>query len=188
MVLWAQSHLQLENGSEAGISSGVYNHHVIMLDFGRKMITGPTLVGPGTKPKEDPQTMLSMLPAGAQSAAGKLMPPMSIFVGQGSEGGANSFSAGSTSSVKSGFHIQKTDKITLLAELVNYNTVKTPVYLALEYEYLPNRPEGYLDVGQFGIATQYIGADLGAIGFSELLLRWKRHQYHINLGGRTTKR
>jgi hypothetical protein len=167
MVLWGQSHLQLENGTEAGISSGVYNHHVIMLDFGRKMITGPTLTGPGATTGEDPQTMLSMLPAGVQSGLGKTMPAMSIFVGQGSEGGANSFSAGSASPVKSGFHIQKQDKITLLAELVNYNAVKTPIWLALEYEYLPNRPEGYLDVGQFGIATQNIGADLAAIGFSE---------------------
>jgi hypothetical protein len=162
MVLWAQSHLQLEDGSEAGISSGVYNHHVIMLDYGRKMIPGPVNVGGGSTA----MTPESMVP-GLSAAAGKMLPAMSIFVGQGSEGGANTFApVGNNTEVKSGFHIQKNDKITLLAELVNYNQKPTPVYLALEYEYLPKRPTGYLDVGQFGIATQYINGDLAAIGFS----------------------
>jgi len=131
-ALYAQARITMEDGSPAGISTGVYEHHVLILDSGRKPIPGPV---PGLR--------------GVSMAR----IPMSSFVGQGSEGGANIFAV-KNSPIKTGFLIGKDDKFIISAELVNYKPKPTNIYLELEYEYLPGHPAGYIDAVTFALNLQ----------------------------------
>jgi hypothetical protein len=171
MVLSAQTKIALEDGTEANIASGVYNHHIIMFDIGRKMVPPPALpnangTAPATGTGGLPAGLAGILPSSMSSLPSWMIPAISIFTGQGSDGAGNVFAA-KNSEVKSGFGIQKQDKIMLLAELVNYNKRPTNVYIDLEYEYITNMPKGYLEVGQYGISTIPIGGKgLSDMGFS----------------------
>lgn len=76
----------------------------------------------------------------------------SVFVGAGAEGTENVFAANSTT-VKTGYYVQKQDKMLLQAEVVNYDPMAKDVYLSLEYEYIPHigKEEGWLDVAMGAI-------------------------------------
>jgi hypothetical protein len=66
--------------------------------------------------------------------------------GGGSEGSGSAFAAKNTT-VKSGVYISPSDKFTFMAELVNYDPKEKPIYLSLDYEWVPGKISGLLDVG-----------------------------------------
>jgi hypothetical protein len=76
----------------------------------------------------------------------------SVFVAAGAEGTGNVFTANSTT-VKTGFFVQKQDKMLLQAEVVNYDSITKDIYLSLEYEYMTGvgQKEGWLDVAMGAI-------------------------------------
>jgi hypothetical protein len=84
-------------------------------------------------------------------------PHASIFIGKGREASATVF-ADPTRSFKTGYSIGKYDRITVTMELINYDEKEKEVYLTLDYEYLPNAPKGYLDVGIGAINSDGCGA------------------------------
>jgi hypothetical protein len=84
-------------------------------------------------------------------------PNSSVFIGKGGEASATVF-ADLTKSIKTGYVIGKKDRITFTMELINYEEKEKEVYLTLDYEYLPNGPTGYLDVGMGAINSDGCGA------------------------------
>jgi hypothetical protein len=68
----------------------------------------------------------------------------SVFMGAGAEGSENVFAANS-SSIKTGYLVQKKDKILMSAEVINYDPIPKDVYLSFEYEYMP-RSSDFMDV------------------------------------------
>jgi hypothetical protein len=48
------------------------------------------------------------------------------------------------SDFKSGYEVKKTDKIDLVAEFMNYRLQGQKINIAIDFEYLPGKPEGYL--------------------------------------------
>lgn len=99
----------------------------------------------------DISTLATSLPRGA-----------SVFVAAGAEGTENVFAANS-SSVKTGYYVQKADKMVLQAEVVNYDSVAKDVYLSLDYEYIPNvgKGEGWLDVAMGAINVDGCAKSVG---------------------------
>jgi len=61
--------------------------------------------------------------------------------------------------IKSGFALGATDKISMTAELINYDKFKKEVYLTLEYEYVPNMKDhkDWYDVGMGAINVSPCG-------------------------------
>jgi hypothetical protein len=83
---------------------------------------------------------------------GAFMPGISVFIGQGDEGSAMTFTA-KNSPIKSGFWIGDKDKFNVMSEAINYDNVAKDMYISMEYEYLPmpSRPKEYYDVGMGAI-------------------------------------
>lgn len=76
----------------------------------------------------------------------------SVLVGAGAETTEIVFAANSTT-VKTGYYVQRQDKMLLQAEVINYDPMAKDVYLSLVYEYIPNieKGEGWLDVAMGAI-------------------------------------
>jgi hypothetical protein len=47
--------------------------------------------------------------------------------------------------VKSGYAIKSTDRLDLFAEFMNYKTESARINIAFDFEYIPGKPEGYLN-------------------------------------------
>jgi hypothetical protein len=90
-------------------------------------------------------TAVSALAGVMLATKSKLPGGATVFFAAGAEGTENIFTANSTQ-VKSGFYVQKQDKLHLSAEVINYDNAAKDIYLSIEYEYVPGRPPGYLDV------------------------------------------
>jgi hypothetical protein len=87
----------------------------------------------------------------------KFMPAVSVFIGQGDENSPTSWDG--MNKIKSGFALGATDKISMTAELINYDKFKKEVYLTLEYEYVPNMKDhkDWYDVGMGAINVSPCG-------------------------------
>jgi hypothetical protein len=147
MVLAAQATISDRNGLSTNIGSGVYTHHIIMTDRNRKPVPNPVAMKCGQF------TVNGNMPMGN----------VSVFLGKGDELDGKVFAA-KGEAVKSGFHIDKTDRINFAAEVVNYNDFDKDVYLRLEYEYITGRPSGYLDIGMGAINIGECGQSLKSLG------------------------
>jgi hypothetical protein len=130
MVLAAGATMANREGVSANIGSGVYTHHIIMTDIGRKQVPNPVAMDCG----------------GFLIDGNAPMGKTSVFLGKGDEFDGKVFTP-EGGAIKSGFYMKKADSINVLAEIVNYDTFDKDLYLRMEYEYLPGRPEGYLDIG-----------------------------------------
>jgi hypothetical protein len=63
--------------------------------------------------------------------------------------------------MKSGFYMNKSDKINLMTEVINYSNEEKDIYLTIDYEYLPNLPalpKDFLDVGIGAITVSPCGS------------------------------
>jgi hypothetical protein len=70
-----------------------------------------------------------------------------VFIGGGGSAGSGSAFAAKGSDVKSGVYIGPNDKFTFTAEIVNYDPKEKPIYLSLDYEWVPGKTAGLMDVG-----------------------------------------
>jgi hypothetical protein len=75
-----------------------------------------------------------------------------IQVGQDAVGDANVFTSGSAN-IRSAFLTNKDDMFGLQAEIVNYNPTNRTVYLALELEYLEDKPTDFLDASTMTLSA-----------------------------------
>jgi hypothetical protein len=130
MVLAAGATMANKEGISVNIGSGVYTHHIIMTDIGRRQVPNPVAMECSN------YVLDGNIPMGKTS----------VFLGKGDELDGKVF-ATQSGAIKSGFYMKKSDSINVMAEVVNYDTFDKDLYLRMEYEYLPGRPEGYLDIG-----------------------------------------
>jgi hypothetical protein len=121
-ILWGGAVPYFENGtaiSEAGGS--IYNHHIFAINRGRSV---PDHICPG-----DP--IKSSLTADA-------------FIGGGTDREYAIFTS-ANGALKSGYEVKKTDRIDLVAEFMNYRPQSQNIHIALDFEYLPGKQEGFLN-------------------------------------------
>jgi hypothetical protein len=74
-----------------------------------------------------------------------------VFVGAEAEGTENVYTANSTT-VKTGYYVQKQDKMLLRVEVVKYDSMAKGLYLSLEYEYISNAAKEW-DGWIWGLST-----------------------------------
>jgi hypothetical protein len=126
MFLSGTTYLTYANGSNAGLTEGVYNHHIS--------------VWIPTKKTKVPFSCARSRKTKRQVGGG-----MTQLFGSGHDGMARLYSP-TDGKIKSGFYIGKSDKIYHSSEFVNYDKDRTQeVYFTAEVEYLPGKPAGYLD-------------------------------------------
>jgi hypothetical protein len=195
-----------KSGRRLELGDGVYNHHIIMSDFGKKPTgarlmakcngsltygfqigqtgtkdgrggMGGMMMGMGremglkasTNPasQKAPATSVTVAATETPNLLNRLVTVLgnifqerfysAVFIGKGGEASATVF-ADPTKSIKTGYAIGQKDRITVTMELINYDEVEKEIYLTLDYEYLPNAPIGYLDVGMGAINSDGCGA------------------------------
>jgi hypothetical protein len=118
-VLYTKGNLFFENGTEATIEHGVYEHHVVMVDLAKRSFP-------------------FYLCAGQQGFLGTF--PAVGFMVSGNDIAANMFTT-PDGMFNSGYNVGPRQMIAMQAELVNYRTEAQKVYVAVEYEYIKNVPE-----------------------------------------------
>jgi hypothetical protein len=114
--------LEHPDGSLANVSTGVYNHHVTVLNLGK---TQHMMVCPGASVPRVPSA-----PA--------------LFLGGASDDTVQVF-APNNGSVKAGYYINPTDTLVMIAEVMNYQLQKQDIYIVAEAEWIQGKPQGYLD-------------------------------------------
>jgi hypothetical protein len=120
MVLTNNVSLEFEDHLIADVAHGIYDHHVVLMDMGK---FGRAITCPSNS--------------------------TSAFKGPKSPGIFGSHLYTSTDgNFKSGYYMKesKTPKLAMNVDLMNYNKDPKTVYIVLESEYIPGKPDGYLDV------------------------------------------
>jgi hypothetical protein len=88
--------------------------------------------------------------------ASKLLPDFSFFFAQGEDGTSTKFAV-KGAKFNSGFYMGTNNKLNIMAEVINYQNVTKDVFLAMDYEYIPNvtvRAKDFHDVGIGAITVE----------------------------------
>jgi hypothetical protein len=153
MVLYGHTSIVTKDGQMSTISNGTYLHHTATLiagpgrpldwtggGFNCRKGEMPSLGGPGGgKGIGFRQRMAHSI--------GKrgIFPGLKLFLVGLNDNGGNRFTDKS-GQFKSGYHINKYDKMMTEFEVMNYLPVKKEIYLAVEVEYIPGLSKEYKDV------------------------------------------
>jgi hypothetical protein len=122
-ALYAKADTHFLNGSRAGLSSGLYTHHITVLDWGKQNLPWYLC---------DAKTGY-----GAQKEVG--------FMISGVDEAPNYFTA-PDGVMKSGYFIGKEQtSFFMAAELINYRDTNTTAYITAEVEYIEGMTDEYSD-------------------------------------------
>jgi hypothetical protein len=69
---------------------------------------------------------------------------MSIFMGTGEETGGTHFST-QDAMFNSGYFLGEQDKLMVTGEIINYGNETKKIYAVSDVEYMPGKPEGYME-------------------------------------------
>jgi hypothetical protein len=128
-VLYGKATVVFENGTRATVDSGVYEHHVVVVDMLKSYAGGQKFIL-----CNPPESWLSMIPAVG-------------FIVSGNDEAAN-FHTTPNGKFNSGYIINGSNTRGIMgvqAELVNYRAEKQKIYLVMEYEWLKGQPEDPAD-------------------------------------------
>ncbi|KAF2400927.1 hypothetical protein EJ06DRAFT_521587 [Trichodelitschia bisporula] len=92
-------------------------------------------------------------PASSSSWFDNLIPAVAVFVGGGGSAGSGSAFAARNSNVKSGVYITKSDTFQFTSEIVNYDPVDKEIFLTVDFEWVPGKIPGLLDVGMGALSV-----------------------------------
>jgi hypothetical protein len=121
-ILWGLGIPEFENGTAITAAGGsIYNHHVFATNRDR-LVSGHICPGDSTPPEKFADSVIN-----SQN-------DQEITTYTSSDG-----------KVKTGYSIKSTDRLSLLAELMNYRKESARVNIAFDIEYMPGKPEGYLN-------------------------------------------
>jgi hypothetical protein len=124
-----------EDGSKADVSSGIYIHHLLVADVGKK--TAPFAFCPNG---HNQKAALPWVASHIVESVGAGL----IQSGNDQVGTPNIYAA-VKGDKKAAFLTGWDDTFLMEAEIVNYNQENTTIYLTMETEYLTEKPAGYLD-------------------------------------------
>jgi Stress up-regulated Nod 19 len=122
-VLYTKAGLVFENGTEATVDHGVYEHHIVMVDLAKR--TFPFYLCNGQS------GFLGMFPAVG-------------FMVSGNDPAANMFTT-PDGSFNSAYHIGQYQMLAMQAELVNYRKEAQKVYITVDYEYTKGKANNPAD-------------------------------------------
>lgn len=116
-VLAGKATLFFENGTKAGVDSGVYIHHIVTLDGSKKNNGFPFYLC------REQKGFLGTFPAPG-------------FLVSGNDEASNMFTT-PDGTFNAGFQLGPQPKIAMQAELVNYRVEPQQVFVVVEYEHVP---------------------------------------------------
>jgi hypothetical protein len=116
-ALYGKAAIFYENGTKAGVLQGVYEHHIVVVDVGKR-------------------TMPFYLCEGQKGFLGTF--PAAGFIVSGNDEASNFFTS-PDGKFNSGYAISKQPRFAMQAELVNYLPIDQKVYITMEYEYVPGK-------------------------------------------------
>jgi hypothetical protein len=93
----------------------------------------------------------------------KFMPSVAVFVGGGGSAGSGAAFAGKGSEIKTGAFISQTDRFAVSSELVNYDPKEKEIYITLDFEYVPGKASGLLNVGMGALSVDDCSSPGGVI-------------------------
>ena len=128
-----------EKFKRVDIQDGIYNHHNVFMDFASA--PAPAM------------TCENMKPTG--------QPKMSVFMAGATETGYLTYAA-VNNKLKSGYYLSKDRNMLNMIDVINYNNQERDVYISAEIEYLPGKPQGYLDTRQERVDPGMCGGPSGA--------------------------
>ena len=82
-----------------------------------------------------------------------LIPAVSVFLGGGGSAGSGSQFAAKYGNVTSGVYIGSSDKFQFTSEIVNYDPKEKEIYLTVDFEWVPGKVPGLLDVGMGALSV-----------------------------------
>jgi hypothetical protein len=124
-ILSTETFLVYQNGSQAGISSGVYNHHIAIADLSK------------------PPVLIASCPGKPPASSLKIQ----VFAGVGEDKGKYIFTDKSPmSTFHGGYYVANKDKIFMTTELVNYSNQDKELFALIDIEYIPGKLANGFDV------------------------------------------
>ena len=178
MVLRANAEISDKTGKQLTLNDGIYTHHIVVSNQGRGAGIAPILPSMNTckgsnanslgsifgmGPKSGPKGTMgsSHQKRDPQATSGGFSPRgFSIFIAKGNEGDTSIFAPINSTLAKSGYWIGEGDKMSAIAEVVNYKDEPREVFLTFDMEYLKfdgPRPSDYLDVSFGYMFTEQCG-------------------------------
>ncbi|KAF2669195.1 hypothetical protein BT63DRAFT_424927 [Microthyrium microscopicum] len=187
-VLKAVANLAYKNGTQADVGTGVYTHHIIISQVGRPQLIPPifpvscnsSLSGakPSTAPKQAGGSMAGHGHRKRQDFTS------SVFVGGGGSAGSGSAFAAPNSDIKTGAYIGKYDAFQFSSEIVNYNPKEKEIYLSLDYEFLPGKTPGLMNVGMGALSVEgCAGPTAGFMPPADKPIKYTGSEYIITENG-----
>jgi hypothetical protein len=162
MFLSGSTYVTYEDGSRADVATGVYNHHIAVVDVGKTNIlpfdckwnmtaimegvgsgflaTGATMGGA----KGHEAVAKHALSRLSKRQIGLPGSPVSQIFGSGDDGSALNYFA-NEGNFKAGYYIGKNDIMLHTTEVINYKNTSQTIYLTADVEYVPGRPSGWSD-------------------------------------------
>jgi hypothetical protein len=124
-ILSTETFLVYQNGSAAGVNTGIYNHHIAIADLTRPLVLIASC--PGEPPKSSLRVQ--------------------VFAGVGEDKGRYVYTDGqANSSLPGGYYVAKNDKIFMTTELVNYSNQEKQIYMIIDIEYTPGKVANGYDI------------------------------------------
>ena len=196
MLLSASTYLTYENGTQADVATGVYNHHVAVsasgivtrlpfscsFDSAKTTVTGGnhSTTGHGGQEKKnqpffDPSALLTQYPELAkylqsQMEKGPTRINGGLLFGSGDDGAPTDYFSQDTS-LKAGLYINKNVTISHYTEIINYRNSSQVVYITAEMEYIPGKPSDYREASM-GAMSATGCASVGFCKFKVVIFRW----------------
>jgi hypothetical protein len=127
-VIRSTTYMEYENGTLATPATGIYNHHAVIFQSDQK----------------------PMYPSCDTKSFSRAVKSSSIFAASAADGGSlealtKIYPQNYAAVVKRGLYTRPDAKMSMLAQLMNYRDEPQKVYIIAEAEYLPGKPEGYLE-------------------------------------------
>jgi hypothetical protein len=123
-IVRGTAYLEYENGTLAGPSSGLYNHHAVVFDNSQRPLAVDCASGTITRAVSGPSIVVA-------SAA--------------DTGNLEILQKQTTMPTKKGYYVKSTSSQMLLAEIMNYAPTSQTIYVVAEAEYYDGKPEGFLE-------------------------------------------
>jgi hypothetical protein len=124
-ILSTETFLVYQNGSAAGINTGVYNHHIAIADISKP----PVLIA--SCPGQPPKSSLKI----------------QVFAGVGEDKGRYVYTeTKANNTFQGGYYVTKGDKIFMTTELVNYSNQAKQLYAIIDIEYTSGKISNGFDV------------------------------------------
>jgi hypothetical protein len=142
MILSSKSEVQTKDFRRATTAEGIYNHHNVFMD-----VSKPPSSVYGCSDATLQQNMRSF--------------PFSFLAGGATETTISQFSP-TQGDVKAGYHLSETRILINAIDVVNYKNVAQEIYTSTELEYLPGKPEAYLDSNQHRVDPGICGGPTGS--------------------------